>query len=471
MRFSAGTAAIAGAALATTANAVNPVIIQNQEFVDAITQDRFDVIGIDYQPGGSSGFTGNGDPLSDADACLRDAALMQQLGINTIRVYNLDPTADHDQCVSIFNSVGIYMILDVNSPFDGGSINADEPGPSYDTEYVNRTFLMIDAFREYPNLIGFFGANELINNDKNAGPNPPYIRRDMKQYMSARGGRPLYVGYSAAQVQDVLVSTSNYLQCAAPGENDDNDSRSDYFALNSYSWCGQSNFQKAQYNLLVDWFSNSTIPIFFSEYGCNKVQPRAFTEIPVIYGEQMQSFSGGLVYQWTQDENNYGIVQVNKDGSVKLLEDYDTLKTQFGKIDKQVVTTKNQSATSLQPAPCDAGLISGSTFNTSWDLPAQPSGVQSLIKNGVGGRVGQIQSVTQNSVQAAVTGTNGQTLSNLAINQVSATNPQIPDNVGSSGGSKGGKSSSGAAVPGLQIPEFGMALSTLVAVLAFAGLY
>lgn len=44
------------------------------------------------RPGGSAGFTqsadGSGsDPLSNPQACLRDAALMQQLGINTVRVY------------------------------------------------------------------------------------------------------------------------------------------------------------------------------------------------------------------------------------------------------------------------------------------------------------------------------------------------------------------------------------------------
>ena len=176
MNKSAGSVAIAAAALSTTVNAVNPLVIQDQEFVDSITNDRFDIVGIDYQPGGSAGFTGNADPLSDPDSCLRDAALMQMLGINAIRVYNLDPLADHDQCVSIFNSVGIYLLLDVNSPFDGGNVNQDDPKGSYDTEYVNRTFLMIDAFRQYPNLIGFFGANELINNNQNAKPNAPYIR-------------------------------------------------------------------------------------------------------------------------------------------------------------------------------------------------------------------------------------------------------------------------------------------------------
>lgn len=38
-----------------------------------------------------------------------DAAVMQKLGINTIRVYTINPAVNHDECVSIFNAVGIYM--------------------------------------------------------------------------------------------------------------------------------------------------------------------------------------------------------------------------------------------------------------------------------------------------------------------------------------------------------------------------
>lgn len=42
--------------------------------------------------GGSSAYNPGSDPLSDGSTCLRDAAIMQRLGINAIRVYNLDPT-------------------------------------------------------------------------------------------------------------------------------------------------------------------------------------------------------------------------------------------------------------------------------------------------------------------------------------------------------------------------------------------
>lgn len=44
------------------------------------------VRGVDYQPGGSSGYTGATDPLTDIDSLARDIYLFQKLGINTIRV-------------------------------------------------------------------------------------------------------------------------------------------------------------------------------------------------------------------------------------------------------------------------------------------------------------------------------------------------------------------------------------------------
>jgi len=74
--------------LLSAASAVNIVNVQGQDFIDSVTGSRFEILGIDYQPGGSAGFqessSGAGsDPLSNPTACLRDASLMQQLGINT----------------------------------------------------------------------------------------------------------------------------------------------------------------------------------------------------------------------------------------------------------------------------------------------------------------------------------------------------------------------------------------------------
>lgn len=46
----------------------------------------------------------------------KDAALMQRLGINMVRVYNVNPDLDHDLCMSIFDAIGVYVAVDVSKP-------------------------------------------------------------------------------------------------------------------------------------------------------------------------------------------------------------------------------------------------------------------------------------------------------------------------------------------------------------------
>jgi 1,3-beta-glucanosyltransferase GAS3 len=61
---------------------VQSIEIQGSDFVNPATGDRFQLLGVAYQPGGSSGYNpaSGMDPLSDGSVCLRDAALMERLG-------------------------------------------------------------------------------------------------------------------------------------------------------------------------------------------------------------------------------------------------------------------------------------------------------------------------------------------------------------------------------------------------------
>jgi 1,3-beta-glucanosyltransferase GAS1 len=55
------------------------------------------------------------DPLVNTTQCELDAALMKQLGANTIRVYHVDSTADHDGCMNAFAAAGIYLFVDMDT--------------------------------------------------------------------------------------------------------------------------------------------------------------------------------------------------------------------------------------------------------------------------------------------------------------------------------------------------------------------
>jgi hypothetical protein len=68
------------------------------------------------------------------------------------------------------------MLIDVNSPLAGQSIDQDNPGSSYDASYLNRTFGVVEAFKNYPNTLLFFSGNEVINDVATGATVPPYMR-------------------------------------------------------------------------------------------------------------------------------------------------------------------------------------------------------------------------------------------------------------------------------------------------------
>ncbi|KAF9079456.1 Glycolipid anchored surface protein 4 precursor, partial [Mortierella sp. AD031] len=74
------------AALALHAvNASNIITTKGTKFFDSVTKDQFFINGVAYQPRTLTG--ASTDPLAKPNDCRRDFALMKDLGLNTIRVY------------------------------------------------------------------------------------------------------------------------------------------------------------------------------------------------------------------------------------------------------------------------------------------------------------------------------------------------------------------------------------------------
>ncbi|KAJ5352755.1 CAZyme family GH72 [Penicillium brevicompactum] len=443
-------------ALVSTAAALTPLEVSGKDFVNSETKDRFQIIGVDYQPGGSSGFTSKKDPLSDADVCLRDAALMQRLGINTIRVYNLEPSLNHDKCASIFNAAGIYMILDVSNPLEGGYLDRSAPWTTYSAIYYKQVFGVIEGFKNYDNLLGFFAGNEVINEEATYSA-PKYIRavvRDMKDYIAKNSKRAIPVGYSAADIRNILMDTIHYFECDLKNSTS---SRADFFGLNSYSWCGDSSYKSSGYDVLTEDFTNATIPVFFSEYGCNEVQPRTFTEVQAIYGVEMtQAFSGGLVYEWTQEDNDYGLVKVNDSNTVTTLVDFDNFQDQVNKLDFDRITSSNSTQANVKAETCDTSLITRKSFYNAWDLPEVPSKVSDYIKNGLpNAPTGKLVSVSSTTIPQKVYDHSGKEITGVkfevksSVNTPSGSSSSTSSGSGGSGTSSDSSSSSDASSSGV----------------------
>jgi len=265
----------------------------------------------------------------------------------------------------------------------------------------------------------FFAGNEVINDVPSGGVVPPYMRavtRDLKNYIAKHSSRSIPVGYSAADVRDILVDTSNYLQCTTTGDTSD-PSRVDLFALNSYSWCGDSSFTTSSYNVLIEDFTNTSVPVFFSEYGCNTPAPRVFTEVPVIYGPLMTPvLSGGMVYEFSEEPDDFGLVQINSNGSAQLLPDYDTLQKQFNTLNVTYLQDLTAQNTTVTPPKCTSSLITTSGFSNNFTIPAVPPGAQDLIDNGISpAPSGKMVSVTSTKVSQVVQQSNGDVIQGLAI--------------------------------------------------------
>ena len=121
--------------------------------------------------------------------------MMKDLGANTIRVYHVDASGDHDACMSAFSDAGIYLFVDLDT-FDT-QITQDVP-------MWNRTQLtafekVMDTFQKYDNTAGFFVGNEILTfaNGSDASPYIKAAARDAKAYRDSKKYRSIPIGYSA----------------------------------------------------------------------------------------------------------------------------------------------------------------------------------------------------------------------------------------------------------------------------------
>lgn len=412
---------------------VTPVSVKGNAFFKG--DDRFYIRGVDYQPGGSGDLS---DPIADADGCKRDIEKFQSLGLNTVRVYSVDNSKDHDECMNALADAGIYLVLDVNTP--KYSLNRENPKSSYNDVYLQYIFSTVEMFAQYKNTLAFFSGNEVVN-DGPSSETAPYVKavtRDIRQYLRERKLRTVPVGYSAADIDTNRLQMAEYMNCGT------DDERSDFFAFNDYSWCDPSSFTKSGWDQKVEMFSGYGLPLFLSEYGCN-TNTRKFEEVEALYSKKMTGvYSGGLVYEYSQETSDYGLVKVSDD-DVKELPDFSALQTAFKKTansDGDGGYNKTGGASNCPKEQKPAWAVSGTT------LPAMPVPAKKYFKDGAGKGKGFSGSGSQNAGTSS-TGTAAPGSASVDGSDYSGS--------GSASSASGSSSGSSGAAAGLHIPSLSMA--------------
>jgi len=296
------------------------------------------------------------DPLADVAGCTRDIPILEELRTNTIRVYAIDPTADHKECMSMLADAGIYVVADLSQP-DASIIRND---PQWDDELYARYAEVIDEMAQYNNTLGFFAGNEVSNQPNNTDASA-FVKaavRDMKAYIKTKEYREIGVGYATNDDGDIRDNMAAFFDCG------DRSEAIDFWGYNIYSWCGDSSFTKSGNDVQTKNFENYDVPVFFAEYGCNQVTPRKFTDVEALYGDDMTGvWSGGIVYMYFQEANNYGLVSVTGD-TVSKREDFSYYSSQIATVSPSGVNMASYSA-SKTAAACP-------TEEADWNAKSSP---------------------------------------------------------------------------------------------------
>ncbi|KAJ5419969.1 hypothetical protein N7465_002488 [Penicillium sp. CMV-2018d] len=345
-------ATLAGVAVAD----LDPIVIKGSKFFYSSNNTQFFMRGVAYQKEStsSSGYT---DPLADATACARDVPIMAELRTNVIRTYAINASADHSACMKLLSAAGIYVISDLSDP----NQSIDRSDPSWETDLFARYTSVVDELAQYNNTIGFFAGNEVSNTvaTSDASAFVKAAVRDTKKYIKKKGYRSMGVGYATADVSAIRADMADYFNCG------DSDDTIDFWGYNIYSWCGNSTYAESKYQARTEEFANYSVPVFFAEYGCNEVTPREFTEVKALYGDTMaEVWSGGIVYMYFQEANNYGLVSVVDSTSVSTMSD-------FKYYSSEIASANPTGVNKASYTPTNTALRSCPTVGSGW--AAEPS--------------------------------------------------------------------------------------------------
>lgn len=174
-----------------------------------------------------------------------------------------------------------------------------------------------------------------------------------------------------------------------------------------------------------------------SEYGCI-TNTRTFKEASELYQTEMTKvFSGGLVYEYSQEGNGYGIVTISGSTVSPVDNQFSYLQSALSNATDPTDGGGYTTSSTVQDCPDQSDNWDTSPFTGS-ALPAMPSGAETYMKNGAGTGPG----LTGDGSQEAGDGSASTAASNAGA--VSTT-------YGSGASATGGSSTSKAAANAVQI--------------------
>ncbi|TFK21136.1 1,3-beta-glucanosyltransferase [Coprinopsis marcescibilis] len=276
------------------------------------------------------------DPLADAAACRRDLEHLRAASINTLRVYSVDSSLNHDECMRLFSDANIYVILDLTLPVIA---SIDRTQPSWSTNMLDVFIRTINTFEKYDNVIVYNIGNEVVDRVQSSLATLPFLKavaRDVKAYLKSINSDRL-VGFGSTFLDSpgnsgVHRSIAQFLSCGSE------ETSIDIFGLNDYTWCGsRGSLDQSSYRADITQFADYNVVAYFSEYGCTdaRPEPRPWTEVEVLLGEDMSvAWSGGVAFNYFPTaavNGDFGVVTLSADNTtVTVSEEFTSLGERYG---------------------------------------------------------------------------------------------------------------------------------------------
>ena len=150
---------------------------------------------------------------------LRQVKVDLKLDINTVRLYQMDPSVDYSGFFDYAASVGVYVIVPLTPDSGAGVLDRDKPAPKC---YMHNLFqygvASLRNYMQYPNTLGGVVGNKVINSLPSwlTAPCVKAYVRDLKSYMARDMDRSLPLLYTAQNSGFGASVTADQACCSQP---------------------------------------------------------------------------------------------------------------------------------------------------------------------------------------------------------------------------------------------------------------
>ncbi|TYZ59403.1 hypothetical protein PybrP1_001621 [[Pythium] brassicae (nom. inval.)] len=261
------------------------IVSKGNKFFNSVTGEEFRLKGIAYYPRPNAGKlykVDNYDWTADEHEAVWRPHLevMKDLGVNTIRLYSVDPSKSHDKFMCACSEAGIYVLVGMSAPCAKCAVIDALPPACYPSELFARAQLVYNAFAVYDNTLGFSVGNEnnlqKVAGNKDGTATAPCVKaflRDVRSYASscATNLRTVPIGLDIADIPP-RGTWIQYYDCSV---DDDEHTRAEWIGFNPYVECEPKTHAKyvrsdGLRGLMKEYEQvGYSRPLMFGEFGCN----------------------------------------------------------------------------------------------------------------------------------------------------------------------------------------------------------